>query len=320
MRATGSILLCRCCRSHTGLLRGLLLAKYRSQSTGSGWLPDQTQPYGTDAHSSQHVQTGELLGGLPMNGCSLCGNDEPASWFDLDSLLEEVQDPMEGLFSGHESDESGCSASSRVSQQQSHARAALCMPNAQPDSLDANGSAGPSWCFPSAGAPCDSLDASLPSQDVSGFSEEDLLMCLDVACQELGMLGEQPATSGAAAPMRSCTAALSTPTCLPAEVQSGAPLLRASSSNSSAGISPAGSIGDAEKGLSGHMSALPMQLNSSNGAVACGGGQRKRGRPRRYDTTLPLLPGATADLEQRLHPLQIPLLVNINCTPAAGFI
>ncbi|KAK9918082.1 hypothetical protein WJX75_001065 [Coccomyxa subellipsoidea] len=35
-----------------------------------------------------------------------------------------------------------------------------------------------------------------------------------------------------------------------------------------------------------------QQLNSSNGGVACGGGQRKRGRPRRYDTTLPLLPGA----------------------------
>ena len=29
--------------------------------------------------------------GLPMNGCSLCGNDEPVSWFDLDSLLENVQ-------------------------------------------------------------------------------------------------------------------------------------------------------------------------------------------------------------------------------------
>ena len=201
-----------------------------------------------------------------------CGSDDPAAWFNFETILGEAPDV---IVSGHESDGSGCSASSRIEEQQQ-----------QPDSV-------PTWCCSKVQSP---LEPALPDEDMPEFSEEDLRMCLDVACQGLGLELGQPAGTSEGSLVCSNDAAHSMDACLNLGPPVSAPLLRASSTTSSVSTPPlpcqAGGIVKGQVCSSpGLCLQQPIKLVC---AAASKGANRKRGRPRRYDTTLPLLPGTAS--------------------------
>ncbi|CAL8471705.1 g11247 [Coccomyxa elongata] len=226
-------------------------------------------------HARQHVQDQETSQERQPDSSLGCGSDDPAAWFDLDTFLGEAPASLQGIVSGHESDGSGCSASSRIREEL-----------LQSDSL-------PSWCCSTA-AVQKALDPALPDEDMPEFSEEDLRMCLDVACQGLGVDLEQ--TAGARKDHLVCSndAAHSMDACMNFGAPVTAPPLRASSTTSSVSMpSLPGQAGGTVKGQTRGLPGLCVQQPTTpDGAAASKGATRKRGRPRRYDTTLPLLPGA----------------------------
>lgn len=284
------------------------MAKHRSDSSGDLHFPDAaTRPlprnfneHGNRAASGQDSsfkREEPFCGDIQLKGCSVCGDDAAVAWFSLESLVQKPLDPFEGLFSGHESDESGCSASSHISQQQPS------RPVTEPNCLRASCADGlADMCFLSASAvDGNPLETALPcalgpDQDTPGFSEADLQMCLDVACQDLGVEGApSPEPSEGASPHLSY-AAVPVAACFPSEAALAAPLLCAISTNSSSGVSYSGGLSGAcskgaDCGQSGNLEAQHMTAHD-HAVTSNGNGLRKRGRPRRYDTTLPLLPGA----------------------------
>lgn len=225
-------------------------------------------------HAKQHVQDQENFQERQPDSSLGSGSDDPAAWFDLDTFLGEAPESLQGIVSGHESDGSGCSASSRIREEL-----------LQSDSL-------PNWCCSTA-AVQNALD---PDEEMPEFSEEDLRMCLDIACQGLGVDPEQ--TAGASKDHLVCRndAAHSMDACMNLGAPVTAPLLRASSMTSRISMPPL--PGQAGGFIKGQACGLPrlcvQQPIKPDGAAASKGATRKRGRPRRYDTTLPLLPGATS--------------------------
>lgn len=298
MRASGSALLC-CCRScrarlaHAGglpMTDPLLLALSRAgmppgapsqQRGGAASTPLDGRPRGRDQEAASHVapvddfcsmlEQLEQRRGLPLSAdhCALCG-DGDASLLDLEALLPEqqCQEDAHDVLAGHQSDESGCSISSRVSLRSAQAPAlpAGCLHQHSQAAFQGGSSelgSGPHTVLPSV------LEAgSMGQQELRMAGDADLCNFLAEACSGLASeagTSQQQFGLGPADPIMRSGSASSCSHCL-ASAPSGAPSLQ--------------------------RPLLPGPGNAGSDP----GGKRKRGRPRRYDTVLPMLPG------EGLHP------------------
>ncbi|BDA47088.1 hypothetical protein COCOBI_09-5430 [Coccomyxa sp. Obi] len=246
-----------------------------AQQKRSGYSSFSDKAFRGQLHPNSQLHESQHANQVQDQDSSQPDSDDPAAWFDLDTFLGEAPKSLEGIVSGHESDESGCSASSRIREQQ----------------LQSYGLS--IWCC-STTAVQNSLEPALPDEDMPEFSEEDLRMCLDVACQGLGVELGQSAGASEGDLVCSSDAAHSMDACLNFGAPVTAPLLRATSTNSSVSMPPLpGQTGGAVEGqVCGSPGLCMQQPIKVDGMAASKGAKRKRGRPRRYDTTLPLLPGA----------------------------
>lgn len=277
MRASGSALLCRFCRCRASLLRALL-AKHRSSDSTAQPASGETGP-SQEAAETSAAYTDEGLAEEPLfysilseDGCALCGC-EPAGWVSLENILEQGPDAFDAPFSGNESDGSRCSENSSAT---GAAECQIAMAKPLPrspvqQSSPPRRSAAADACTSLDAAqllhePLDSLLAAdlSPDEALPKFSDAELQLCLAVA--DRGSPEDPP--------------------------------LRMASINSSAG----------ERLQQACASTEPLQdqllLSHASGHLSSDGGQgcaesagayhtkkRRVGRPRCYDTTLPLLPG-----------------------------
>ena len=207
--------------------------------------------------------------GRPALDSTLCA-DAGTGLLDLEALLGGQQG-AHGLLTGHESDGSGCSASFHLPPRSSSTAALISLPPADGVGLH-------DWPCPDAPAglkgPVSTLEplqlADGNSDLLAGPTDPELCKFLEAACS--GFLTDGSSRCGSQEP----------------SVQEHQPLSSAAGSltRSDSGASSAPALGALPGGPT-----LQAPSDSAPGCNIGPGGQRKRGRPRRYDTTLPLMPG-----------------------------
>jgi hypothetical protein len=275
--------------------------------------------------STAEVLCETALGGLQAQeqpwlvgkACGLSGGDA-ATLLDLQELLllpPSQQPDLCELLTGHESDGSGCSGGSHLSVPS--AGAPLSSPG-QPLLRPAS----PSWLMPTAahqqqeeltGSLLDSNPALLAEKEDGLHEGRGSVTGPAALCGwlEPGWDSASAADASDSDMMQwfvNAVADSSTSSSPERSQQEHAP----ASMGAAHASAPAGMLGQSGAGVAGLYAALSSSTGSATAAVAvmgscgeaaCAPGAKKRGRgrPRRYDTTLPLLPGE--NLSARLLPV-----------------